>query len=176
MTKQKINFKKLETLPSELTKGCIYFIPKTGLIHIATGSTAYDTFGPKIVRYLTSGKKIANITIGNATYDLYCEENTDTWRPITDSVSTTSSSTSASATAVKTAYDLAASKGTGTITGVTAGNGLTGGGTSGSVTINVDYGTTSNTVCQGNDSRLSNSRPASDVYSWAKASTKPDYE
>lgn len=44
MTKQKINFKKLETLPSELIKGCIYFIPKTGLIHIATGSTAYDAF------------------------------------------------------------------------------------------------------------------------------------
>ena len=36
-------------------------------------------------------------------------------------------------------------------------------------------GTTANTACAGNDSRLSNSRPASDVYSWAKASTKPSY-
>ena len=36
-------------------------------------------------------------------------------------------------------------------------------------------GTTANTACAGNDSRLSNSRPASDVYSWAKASSKPSY-
>lgn len=36
-------------------------------------------------------------------------------------------------------------------------------------------GTTGDTACAGNDSRLSNARPASDVYSWAKASTKPSY-
>lgn len=36
-------------------------------------------------------------------------------------------------------------------------------------------GTTADTACAGNDSRLSNSRPASDVYSWAKASSKPSY-
>lgn len=36
-------------------------------------------------------------------------------------------------------------------------------------------GTTSDTACAGNDSRLSNARPASDVYSWAKASSKPSY-
>ena len=36
-------------------------------------------------------------------------------------------------------------------------------------------GTAANTACAGNDSRLSNSRPASDVYSWAKASSKPSY-
>lgn len=36
-------------------------------------------------------------------------------------------------------------------------------------------GTGANDACAGNDSRLSNSRPASDVYSWAKASTKPAY-
>ena len=36
-------------------------------------------------------------------------------------------------------------------------------------------GTTANTACAGNDSRLSNARPASDVYSWAKASAKPSY-
>lgn len=36
-------------------------------------------------------------------------------------------------------------------------------------------GTTADTACAGNDSRLSNARPASDVYSWAKASTKPSY-
>ena len=36
-------------------------------------------------------------------------------------------------------------------------------------------GTTADTACAGNDARLSNARPASDVYSWAKASTKPSY-
>ena len=36
-------------------------------------------------------------------------------------------------------------------------------------------GTGSNDACAGNDSRLSNARPASDVYSWAKASSKPSY-
>lgn len=36
-------------------------------------------------------------------------------------------------------------------------------------------GTGANQACAGNDSRLSNSRPASDVYAWAKASTKPSY-
>ncbi|MGL5786537.1 MAG: hypothetical protein ACRCX4_06970 [Bacteroidales bacterium] len=41
--------------------------------------------------------------------------------------------------------------------------------------FNKSFGTTSGTVCQGNDSRLSNSRPASDVHAWAKASSKPAY-
>ncbi len=36
-------------------------------------------------------------------------------------------------------------------------------------------GTGANDACAGNDSRLSNARPASDVYAWAKASTKPSY-
>lgn len=46
---------------------------------------------------------------------------TNTWRPVSDSVSSTSSSDAASSKAVKTAYDLAASKtaNTGTITGIT---------------------------------------------------------
>ena len=34
---------------------------------------------------------------------------------------------------------------------------------------------TTDEIVMGNDSRLTNSRPASDVYSWAKASTKPSY-
>ena len=38
---------------------------------------------------------------------------------------------------------------------------------------NWETGTTLGTVCAGNDSRLSDARPASDVYAWAKAST-PD--
>lgn len=36
-------------------------------------------------------------------------------------------------------------------------------------------GTGASDACAGNDSRLSNSRPASDVYAWAKASSKPSY-
>lgn len=34
-------------------------------------------------------------------------------------------------------------------------------------------GTGANDACAGNDSRLSNSRPASDVYAWAKSATDP---
>lgn len=47
--------------------------------------------------------------------------------------------------------------------------------TNSSGTISVTYGAAAGTACQGNDSRLSNSRPASDVSAWAKASTKPTY-
>jgi len=36
-------------------------------------------------------------------------------------------------------------------------------------------GSGSNEAVAGNDSRLTNDRPASDVYSWAKAATKPTY-
>ena len=36
-------------------------------------------------------------------------------------------------------------------------------------------GTGGDDACAGNDSRLSNARPASDVYAWAKASAKPTY-
>jgi hypothetical protein len=41
--------------------------------------------------------------------------------------------------------------------------------------FSVNYGTTSTTACAGDDSRLSNDRNAADVYTWAKASTKPSY-
>lgn len=41
--------------------------------------------------------------------------------------------------------------------------------------FNKNFGTAAGTVCQGNDSRLSNARPASDVSAWAKAATKPTY-
>ena len=60
---------------------------------------------------------------------------------------------------------------TDTNTTYSAGTGLSLSGTAFSVT----YGTTAGTACQGNDSRLSNARPASDVYSWAKAASKPSY-
>ena len=61
----------------------------------------------------------------------------NTWRPVSDSVSSTSSSDAASSKAVKTAYDLAASKtaNTGTVTSVATGVGLTGGTITGSGTI-----------------------------------------
>ena len=41
--------------------------------------------------------------------------------------------------------------------------------------FNKAFGSASGQVCQGNDSRLSDSRPASDVSAWAKAGTKPSY-
>lgn len=41
--------------------------------------------------------------------------------------------------------------------------------------FNKDFGTEKGTVCEGNDTRLSNARPASDVYAWAKAQNKPTY-
>lgn len=44
------------------------------------------------------------------------------------------------------------------------------------VWVGVNNGSwTTDTFVLSGDSRLSNSRPASDVYSWAKASTKPSY-
>lgn len=48
--------------------------------------------------------------------------------------------------------------GSGDIEGVTAGTGLSGGGTTGTVTLNVVYGTGSGTAAQGNDARLSDAR------------------
>lgn len=36
-------------------------------------------------------------------------------------------------------------------------------------------GTGADDACAGNDSRLSNARPASDVSDWAKAANKPSY-
>lgn len=41
--------------------------------------------------------------------------------------------------------------------------------------ISVNYGTSGSTACAGNDTRLSNARPASDVSAWAKAENKPAY-
>jgi hypothetical protein len=41
--------------------------------------------------------------------------------------------------------------------------------------FNKNFGTTIGTVAQGDDSRLSDSRTASDVYAWAKAVAKPSY-
>lgn len=67
---------------------------------------------------------------------------TNTWRPVSDSVSSTDSSTSASSKAVKTAYDLAASKtsNTGTVTSVAV---KMNGSVKGTVTTNgtIDLGT-----------------------------------
>lgn len=53
----------------------------------------------------------------------------------------------------------------------TASTGLTLTGTA----FSVNYGTSGTVACVGNDSRLSDSRVASDVYTWAKAATKPSY-
>ena len=92
---------------------------------------------------------------------------TNSWRGITDSVSTTDSTISGSATAVKTAYDKAVSaynlangktSNTGTVTSIVAGTGLNGGTINTTGTISVKYGTATGTACVGNDSRLSDAR------------------
>lgn len=75
---------------------------------------------------------------------------------------------------VATTYTLGASVPSGakfTDTTYSASTGLSLSGTA----FSVKYGTAAGTACQGNDSRLSNSRPASDVYAWAKAASKPTY-
>lgn len=41
--------------------------------------------------------------------------------------------------------------------------------------VSANYGTGNDTVCRGNDTRLSDARPASDVYTWAKQPSKPSY-
>ena len=63
---------------------------------------------------------------------------------------------------------------TGTVTKVTAGTGLTGGDITTTGTIAVSYGSTAGTACQGNDSRLSDARPSSDVVqTYSSSSTVP---
>lgn len=80
----------------------------------------------------------SNVTVTNSSGTVtIAATDTNTWRPVSDSVSSTSSSDAASSKAVKTAYDLAASKtaNTGTVTQVSAGTGLTGGNITTSGTI-----------------------------------------
>lgn len=80
----------------------------------------------------------------------------NTWRSISDSVSSTSSDVSASSKAVKTVYDLAASKtsNTGTVTKVSTGKGLTGGDitTTGTIKCNLNSETSLGTI--GSTSKL----------------------
>ena len=76
----------------------------------------------------------SNVAITDGGSGAIIIEAANTWRPVSDSVSSTSSSDAASSKAVKTAYDLAASKtaNTGTVTSVAAGIGLAGGTITGS--------------------------------------------
>jgi hypothetical protein len=85
---------------------------------------------------LKAGSNVT-ITDGGSGAITIAATDTNTWRPVSDSVSSTSSSDAASSKAVKTAYDLAASKtaNTGTVTSVATGVGLTGGTITGSGTL-----------------------------------------
>jgi len=84
----------------------------------------------------SDGHKIT-LTPSSGTAQTITIPDNNTWRPVSDSVSSTSSSDAASSKAVKTAYDLAASKtaNTGTVTSVATGVGLTGGTITGSGTL-----------------------------------------
>lgn len=64
--------------------------------------------------------------------------------------------------------------GTGTANGTNTGDNAVNTLYSGLVTF-PGFGTTGTTACVGNDARLSDARPASDVYAWAKAAVKPSY-
>lgn len=102
----------------------------TGVSNMYVPKAASDQLGVIKTGYTTSGKnyKVEVDSNGNAYVNVpWTDTNDNTWRSITDSVTTTSSAVSASATAVKKAYDLAASKGSGTVTSITPGTGLTNG-------------------------------------------------
>ncbi len=77
-------------------------------------------------------------------------------RGVSDSVSSTSSSVAASSKAVKTAYDKGVSAYNLASTKEAAFSKKT--------AFNKNFGTTSGTVCQGNDSRLSNSRKCNNTF------------
>lgn len=62
----------------------------------------------------------------------------------------------------------------GTVTSVTGGTGLSGGTITGSGTLSVDYGTTSGTAAQGNDSRLSDARTPTGTAGGDLSGTYPD--
>jgi len=64
--------------------------------------------------------------------------------------------------------------GSGTVTSIIAGTGLTGGTITTSGTIAVSYGTAAGTACQGNDSRLSDSRTPSGTAGGDLAGTYPN--
>lgn len=108
-------------------------ITGSGTIDLQVASSS-EIGGIKI-GYTTSGQNYpVQLDSNNKAYVYVPWTDTDTWRSITDSVTTTSSVVSASATAVKKAYDLAATKGSGTVTSITPGTGLTNGTTENAIT------------------------------------------
>lgn len=138
--------------------------------------------------YFSSGKPVAcTYTLGksvpsNAVF-------TDTWRGIQNNLTSDSTTDSLSANQGKVLKGLidektnkevtvAGSSGISILVAVEPSDGTVGAGSRPDLytyTILPVYGTEKGTICQGNDSRLSNARPASDVYAWAKAASKPSY-
>lgn len=116
----------------------------------------------------TAGTNKFTVTDGTNSFDVAVTPSVS--HPVTSVAGNTGAVTTAQ---IATALANAGYKLTDNNTTYAAGTGVTISGTNNA--INVTYGTSANTACQGNDSRLSNSRPASDVYSWAKASSKPTY-
>lgn len=110
----------------EYTSGANYDLPSNSWYHIYTSEGTDSNYATQLALGMTTNAAYYRNYNNKTWSSWYSIINTDTntWRPVTDSVATTSSSTCASATAVKKAYDLAASKGSGTVTSVTPGVGL----------------------------------------------------
>lgn len=129
--------------------------------NITVGTTTVAADSKEDTLTLVAG---SNVTITpDATNDKITIAAADTWRSITDSVSTTSSSTGASATAVKTAYDKAVSaynlangktSNTGTVTKISTGKGLTGGDITSQGTIKANLNSETSLGTIGTTSKL----------------------
>lgn len=127
---------------------------------------------------VTKSGETLTVTINGTSQSL---TNTNTWRSISDTVNSTSSDVSASSKAVKTAYDLANTANTAAVNAQNTANSKW---TYNEATIKAvkvsnagyaDSAGSAGSVAWTNVSGRPSSLPASDVYAWAKASSKPSY-
>lgn len=139
----------------------VTFVESIERANISTGETHATLFG-KIKKWLTDLKPVAfsgdkaDVGLGNA------DNTSDTDKNVLSATKLTTSRTingvnfdgTANITIADSTKEPAFNKNT---------------------AFNKNFGDAAGTVTQGNDNRLSDSRPASDVYDWAKAELKPSY-
>lgn len=122
-----------------------------------SNATQYRTILDSSNSSVSKSGNTLTVTIGGVSENLTIPDTQDTWRDITDSVSTTSSDISASASAVKTAYEKAVeaynlangkTSNTGTVTKISTGVGLSGGDitTTGTIKCNLHSDTSLGTL------------------------------